>query len=92
MEFLLELAHNYSNVWRHTLSKKEYMEEFGELTEEEWVVHNLKVLENHNFFMDVIKKLNTLDENVLTEETSELIANIIRECEEFKEKDFITIY
>lgn len=92
MEKLCLLIVDYTTKWRHVLSKQQFNDEFGKISEEEIIAHNLKVLENHEFLMDITHKLNELNPKKLSDEEEQLVVDILHECENFVEKDFISIF
>lgn len=91
MEKICLLLIDYTTKWRKVIPKLQYFEEFETLNEEQIIQHNLDVLDNHDFLMNSIKKLNELDIKNLKEEEKELIENILLECETMQEKDFLSI-
>lgn len=92
MEKICLLVLDHSTKWRHVLPKQQFFDEFGRVDDEEIISHNMKVLDNQEFLMDVVNKLNELDPEKLSDKDNELIANIIEECENLVEKDFISIF
>lgn len=60
MEKVYLLINDYASKWRKYLPRAEYEKEFGSVTDDELILHNTQVAENHEFLMDVVCKFNEL--------------------------------